>query len=45
MNKRVYSQPMVKVISMAIYGDVCEEQRPASEPETVYGPAPIEPLF
>ena len=40
MEKRNYSQPMTKVMSMAVYGAVCDPQQ-----ESTSGPRNDEPLF
>ena len=40
MVKRVYFQPVAKVLSIAVYGDVCEtvfEESSYPEAETEYG--------
>ena len=43
MKKSIYSQPMTKVLSLVILGDVCDLQQSST---TLYG-APIleEPMF
>lgn len=41
MEKRNYSQPMTKVMSMAVYGAVCDIQQGSK----TSGPAHDKPLF
>ena len=41
MEKRNYSQPMTKVMSMAVYGAVCDLQQDSKQS----GPAQDTPLF
>lgn len=48
--KKIYLKPETKVLSLNVYGEVCEKEiQPTSdEPETMYGPPGIfdnAPLF
>ena len=47
MGKKFYSQPLIKVFSISVYGDVCEQSLQVSIDATMYGPPTVfeQPLF
>ncbi len=42
MKKFIYLEPMTKILSMSAYGSVLDDVRISSEPDTLYGPPPVE---
>ena len=48
MEKKNYSQPMTKILSLRVQGEVCDTNLPASEPfneSTLYGPPAPKSIF
>lgn len=40
MDKKIYSQPVTKVLSLSVLRELCEMDFAFSEQPTVYGPGP-----
>ena len=48
MEKRIYSQPMTKILSLRVQGEVCDTTLPSSGPDiqpALYGPPAPQSIF